>query len=158
MHRIKQGVQLFILICIPLMWLFAEHQRNCFTISMYITLLWFTFSLNVYSSVMRLWRASKKGSQYLLECIFFCCDSIQSIKVPPLLLYAEHQRSSCTMYLNVYYYAVIICITLKKLLHCFYAYSYYGFIHVYQGVTLFVLMYFTLLWFYAEHQICCCTI
>ena len=50
MQSIKEGVSLFICMYFTMPWFYEEHQRSCFTLY-----------LNVYSSTMIIWRASKKG-------------------------------------------------------------------------------------------------
>ena len=129
-------VALFTWMCIPLMWIYAEHQRMRFTIY-----------LNVYSSAV---------IHCLFEYIFLCYISIQSIKVSAeiicissktllqylfkwynylLWVYAELQRRCCTIFLNAYSSAVILYRISKKLLHYFF-----------QCVPPSIWIYFTLPW------------
>ena len=124
-ERTKEGVPPYIWIYWPLSWLYTEHQRKCSSIN-----------LNVFSSVVVLWRKSRNVLHNILEGVALYRESMQSIKesVPPYIsmyfclpwFYAEHQTRCSTIYLNILFSGVIICRASKKVLHYLFECSAYN--------------------------------
>ena len=135
-----------------------HHLLECISLSLGI--LWWASNkmlLNILECISychdSLWRVPKNVSNHLLEFISLLHDSILTAT----------NKLFCHLLESIYHFHDSLWRAPKFLLHhileyiflCLDVYSSDVFI---EGVAVFILIYFPLLWFYAEIQIRCCTI